>query len=64
MIKRLLRRLAGPPTPQEAGRALAARAQAIRDEARRQAVIDHLMTFEPLGQRGLHILNGETHDVG
>jgi hypothetical protein len=63
MIRRLLRRLAGPPTPPDAGRALAARAIAIRTAARRAWLQQHLAQFGAAGERGLKILNGETENV-
>lgn len=62
MIARLLRRLAGPPAPSDAGRALALRAVAIRTAARRAWLQQHLADFGEAGQRGLKILNGETDD--
>ncbi len=47
MIGRLLRALAGQPTPSDAGRALARRAAQVKAAARRAATIDHLTSFGP-----------------
>lgn len=47
MIRRLLRALAGQPTPSDAGRALARRAAQVKAAARREAIIAHIHSFGP-----------------
>lgn len=70
MIRRLLRiavrRVAGPPTDREAGRALARKAAELARQkaaAERPKLVAHLTKFGPAAERGLKILNGEPKNV-
>jgi hypothetical protein len=55
-FQRLIRALAGPPTPEQAGHVLGRRAAQLKAQARRKAIAAHIATFGDCA-RGLDHLN-------